>query len=102
MIEQMHMSLWQQQVFGTVGAVVNIICAYGILKGLPWSRVLYVVWSVLGIVIGLYISPMKVVVVLGVLFLVVISFFLFRDNANEWFQARGFMLTREVRPSERR
>jgi CHASE2 domain-containing sensor protein len=69
---------------------------------MPWSRVLYVVWSVIGIVVGLYISPMKILVALGLLFLVVISFFLFRDAANEWFQARGFMLTREVPPSERR
>jgi hypothetical protein len=102
MIEQMHMSLRVQQAFSATGAVVNIICAYGILKGMPWSRVLYVVWSVIGIVVGLYISPMKILVALGLLFLVVISFFLFRDAANEWFQARGFMLTREVPPSERR
>jgi len=102
MIEQMHMSLRVQQAFSATGAVVNIICAYGILKGMPWSRVLYVVWSVIGIAVGLYISPMKILVALGLLFLVVISFFLFRDAANEWFQARGFMLTREVPPSERR
>ena len=32
----------------------------------------------------------------------VVAFFLFRENANDWFQARGFMLKREVAPSERR
>ena len=32
---------------------------------------------------------------LSVVFLVVISAFLFRDRANEWFAARGFALKRE-------
>ena len=102
MLNQMHMSLLFEQVWGAIGAVVNIICAYGFLKGYPWSRVLYVVWGVIGIVVGLYISPMKSVVAFSVVFLLVIAFFLFRANADDWFQARGFMLKRAVRTSERR
>ena len=95
MIEQMGMSLMLEQVWAGIGVVVTLICAYGILKGQPWSRVLYVVWSIIGIVVGLYISPMKWVIAVSVLFLIVISFFLFSDNANDWFSARGFMLRRE-------
>ena len=45
MLEQMHVSLAFEQAWGTLGAVINLACAYGILKGLPWSRVLYVVWG---------------------------------------------------------
>jgi hypothetical protein len=95
MLQQMHVSLVFEQVWGVIGAIVNLICAYGIFKGLPWSRVLYVVWGVIGLVVSFYISPMKSVVVLGLVFLVIISAFLFTNKANDWFSARGFMLRRE-------
>ena len=95
MLQQMHVSLMVQQVWGAVGAIVTIVCAYGILKGLPWSRVLYVAWGIVGLVIGFYISPIKAFLVLSLIFLVVISVFLFSDKANDWFQARGLMLKRE-------
>lgn len=95
MINQMHVPLLFEQVWGVVGAVVNLICAYGILKGQPWSRVLYVGWGILGLIVSFYIAPMKAVVVLGLVFLVVISAFLFTDKANDWFSARGLMLRRE-------
>jgi hypothetical protein len=101
MIEQMHISLAVEQAWGVLGAIVNIVCAYGILKGMPWSRVLYVVWGVIGLLVGLYISPMKMVLVLSLVFLVVIAAFLFTNKANDWFSARGFMLSRERPPSER-
>ena len=95
MLEQMHVSLLFEQVWGVIGVIINLICAYGILKGLPWSRVLYVVWGVIGLVVGFYISPMKSAVVLSLVFLIVISAFLFTNAANDWFSARGFMLRRE-------
>jgi len=101
MIEQMHSSLRFQQAWGVLGALINIVCAYGILKGLPWSRVLYVLWGVISVAVGFYMSPMKVVVLVTLVILVVIAFFLFTEKANDWFSARGFMLSRERRPGER-
>jgi hypothetical protein len=101
MIEQMHMSLRVQQIWGVAGAIVNLICAYGILKGQPWSRVLYVVWGLIGVVVGFVISPMKIFVVISLVVLVVVGFFLFREAADDWFSARGFMLKRERAPGER-
>ncbi|MFL6850714.1 MAG: hypothetical protein ACJ8EH_07655 [Sphingomicrobium sp.] len=95
MIEQMHTSVVFQQVWGTIGALINIACAYGILKGQPWSRVLYVVWGAIGIVVSFFIAPMKAVIVLSIVFFVVIAAFLYTNTANDWFQARGFMLKRE-------
>lgn len=95
MLEQMHTSLLFQQVWGVLGAIVNVAVAYGIFKGLPWSRVLYVVWGVVGLVVAAYTSPIKVAVVVGLIFLVVISAFLFTNSANDWFCARGMMLKRE-------
>jgi hypothetical protein len=95
MLEQMHVPLLFQQVWGIIGTVVTLICAYGILKGQPWSRVLYVAWGIIGLVVGFYVSPIKAFLVLSLIFLVVISVFLFSDKANDWFQARGLMLKRE-------
>jgi hypothetical protein len=101
-LAQMHMSLGVYQAWVVLNAVVTLVCAYGFLKGLPWSRVLYVVWGVIGLVVGYYTSPMKAALLVSLLILVVVAFLLFRENANDWFQARGFMLSREVAPSERR
>jgi uncharacterized membrane protein (DUF2068 family) len=96
-VEQMHVPLMFLQAWSVIGAIVTAICAYGILKGLPWSRVLYVVWGVIGLVFNAYTSPMKIGVVLGLVILVVISVFLWTNAANDWFQARGLMLSREGR-----
>jgi len=95
MLAESHGSLRFQQVWGVIGCIVTLICAYGILKGLPWSRVLYVGWSLLSIVVAFFTSPMKSVILLSVLFLVVIGYFLFSLKGNEWFAARGLALTRE-------
>jgi hypothetical protein len=94
-LAQMHISIPLYQAWGALGAIVTIACAYGILKGLPWSRVLYVAWGILGLIVSFYISPTKGGVVLGLVILVVVSVFLWTNNANDWFQARGLMLKRE-------
>lgn len=83
------------QVWGVIGCIVSFIVAYGIFKAQPWSRVLYVVFTVIQILVGLYISPMKSLLVFSLVILVVISIFLFSEKANDWFAARGFMLKRE-------
>jgi hypothetical protein len=101
-LDQMHMSLGMYQGWVVLNSIVTLICAYGFLKGYPWSRVLYVVWGVIGLVVGYSISPMKAASLISLVVLVVVAFFLFRENANDWFQARGFMLKREVAPSARR
>ena len=95
MIEQMGVPILYQQVWGVLGTIVALVVAYGIWKGQPWSRVLYVVWGVIGLVVGYFISPMPVVLALSLIFLIVIAAFLFGDRGNEWFAARGFALKRE-------
>lgn len=94
-LSQLNMSVALYQAIGVVGAIINVICAYGILKGLPWSRVLYVVWSIIGLGIGFVTSPMKAGMVLNLIVLVVVAALLWTNNANDWFQARGLMLSRE-------
>ena len=94
-IEQTHMSVQMYQAWAGLGILINFVCAYGILKGLPWSRVLYLVWGIIGLGVSLYVSPMKAAVVVSLIILVVICVFLWTNAANDWFQARGLMLSRE-------
>jgi len=95
MLEQMHTSIMFQQVWGLIGCIVTLIVAYGIFKAQPWSRVLYVAWGILGLIVGFYTSPMKSFLVVSLIILVVVSVFLFSARANEYFSARGLMLKRE-------
>jgi hypothetical protein len=95
MMQQAHVSLAFEQAWTVAGVVVNLIVAYGIFKGQPWSRVLYVVWGVIGLVVGFYTTPQKAFLVLSLVILVVFCIFLFGEKANDWFSARGFMVKRE-------
>ena len=95
MIQQMHVSLLFEQVWIVIGVIIDLIVAYGIFKGQPWSRVLYVVWGIIGLVVGFYTSPQKALLVVSLVILIIFSIFLFSEKANDWFSARGFMLKRE-------
>ena len=95
MLEQTHVPLIFNQVWGVIGSIMTLIVAYGIFKGQPWSRVLYVVWSLISLVVGFFTAPMKAILVLSLIILVVLCIFLFNEKANDWFSARGFMLRRE-------
>ena len=94
MIEDMGMSVGLQQAVSVFGALIALACAYGIFKGQPWSRVLYVGWAVISLAIGFATSPMRGVILLSFLFVAVVAFFLFRPAADEWFRAKGLQLQR--------
>lgn len=68
-----------------VGLVVTLASGIGILKGYNWGRFLYLGWGVLGLIISALTSPMKMTLIPGLLFLVVISFLLFRPKATLFF-----------------
>ncbi len=74
---------------GIIGGLIGLVSGYGVLKGLNWSRYLYVGWSVIGLAIGFLTSPFASIMLLSVLFLAVITFFLFRPAANAWFMREG-------------
>lgn len=95
MLEKMPVSLQFLQIWSSIGIVITLACAYAIWKGLPWGRVLYVLWSVIGIVVSFYTSPMQSLILVSIVFFIIIAAFLFTNAANEWFSARGFALKRE-------
>lgn len=72
---------------GLAGTVITVLSGYGILKGLGWSRFLYVGWSLIGFVISFLTIPVTSLLVLGIAFFAVIVFLLFRPAANAWFAA---------------
>jgi hypothetical protein len=97
MLDQMNISLAFEQAWTVLGTIINLLVAYGIFKGLPWSRVLYLVWGVIGVIAGFYLSPMKAAALLGLVLFVVVCAFLFTNRANEWFNASGLALKRDNR-----
>src|SRR4051812_12171243 len=64
-INDMHVSMPLYLGWSALGVIINVVVAYGILKGQPWSRVLYVVWGIIGLVVGFFISPMKAALVIS-------------------------------------
>ena len=90
MIQQTGIPLAAHIALSVIGIVVTLISGYGVLKGFDWARLLYVGYSVLGLVIGLAISPYPSATLIGLVFLAVVAFFLFRPAANAWFGKTWF------------
>lgn len=70
---------------GVLGGLITLACGFGILKGFNWSRFVYIGWSLIGTAISLATLPVTSIALLGLVFLAVIAFFLFRPTANAWF-----------------
>lgn len=68
-----------------VGGAITVITGLAMLKGQNWGRWLYFLWSALGLTVGLLTSPMKFMILPGLLVFLVIAFFLFRPKANAYF-----------------
>jgi len=71
-----------------VGFFINVVTGIAMLRAQNWARFLYVIWGVIGFVIGLATSPMKAAMIPSLVVFAVISFFLFRPKANEYFSPR--------------
>ena len=69
------------------GFLVTILSGMAMLRGHNWGRLLYVVWSVIGSLIGFATSPMKPAMIPGIVVFLIFAFFLFRPTANEYFRS---------------
>jgi len=67
------------------GLAVMIVSGVAMLKGRNWGRLLYVIWTGVSIVIGVFTSPIKAAMIPGVVVFIIACFFLFRPRANEYF-----------------
>ena len=68
-----------------LGALVTSGSGLMMLYRQNWARQLYVGWSILGIIIGLTTSPIKIMMLPGIVVFAIIAFFLFRSAANNYF-----------------
>ena len=69
------------------GLLITLGCGIAMLMRQNWARLLYVGWSILGFIIAIATSPMKMMMIPGVIIFIIFTFFLFRPKANEYFKA---------------
>jgi hypothetical protein len=74
-----------QYAMSYIGLLVTIGSAVAMLKGANWARYLYVIWNLVGFVIGIATSPMKAAMIPSLVVFLVIAFFLFRPKATAFF-----------------
>ena len=86
MMKKSPMPIPLQYTINFIGLSIMIISGIAMLKGFNWARLLYVTWSILGIIIAFFTSPMKAILLPGLVFLAIVIFFLFRPIANEYFK----------------
>ena len=86
-MEQSPIPIPVQFVIAFVGIAIVLSSAIAMLNGCNWGRWLYVIWNIIGTVIGLVTSPFRLMMIPGVLIFVIITIFLFRTAANQYFGA---------------
>jgi hypothetical protein len=74
-----------QEVYGFINGFVIAGCGIGFLKGIWWSRLAYLLWSLVGVVFGFFISPGWIILYLIIFYGIVLSV-LCRRSANMWFE----------------
>lgn len=68
-----------------VGLTVNLACGMAMLDGRNWGRWLYVIWGLFGMAVGLATSPIRLLMIPGLLVFYVFAMFLFGSKAKLYF-----------------
>ncbi|MDR2637422.1 MAG: hypothetical protein LBB55_03710 [Zoogloeaceae bacterium] len=71
------------------GLLAGVVSGIAMLKGRNWARTLYLFLGAIVFVIGMLTSPMKMALIPGAVFFVIVVFFLFRPAANAYFSKRN-------------
>jgi hypothetical protein len=71
-----------------VSLVANAIFALAMLKRKNWGRIFYVIFNICMVCISLITTTNKAMLLPGIIFLIVITFFLFRPKANLYFNEK--------------
>jgi hypothetical protein len=69
-----------------VGLSVSLTCGIFMLKGANWARLFYIFWSAFGFLVSLLTSPVKTMLIPGVVVFGVFVFFLTRPQATAFFK----------------
>nr|WP_315391792.1 hypothetical protein [uncultured Duganella sp.] len=77
-----------QQSLMFAGFVASLVAGAGFLMGYHWSRVLFVGWTLISLLVTLLTSPMKWMVIPAMLVSGVLAYFLFSRRANLFFRHR--------------
>lgn len=78
-----------QYIMSYLGLLIMIVSGIAMLKGCNWARFLYVIWCLVGFLVGITTSPMKAAMIPGFVFFLFVTFFLFRPKANVFFSSAG-------------
>lgn len=78
-----------QHAMSYLGSLIMIVSGIAMLKGCNWARFLYIIWNIIGFLVGIATSPMKAAMIPGFVFLLIVAFFLFRPKANTFFSSAG-------------
>lgn len=81
------------------GIAVLFACGYAMLGGKNWARLLYVGWTGLGMCVSLFTAPSKLMLLPGVAVFAVITYFLYRRDANAFFSAEAISLSPVTPPT---
>ncbi len=69
------------------GVLVSMSCSIAMLKGKGWGRLFWVSWSSVSMVVGLVISPIPTMILLGMVPFLVAAVFLYRPAVSSYFSA---------------
>jgi hypothetical protein len=78
-----------QEIYGLIDGIIVAACGIGFLQGLWWSRLVYLVWALLRLGFGLFVSPVWVIVAVFIFYAVIVSV-LCRRSANLWFENSAY------------
>jgi hypothetical protein len=74
-----------QYVIMYASLLIMIVSGFAMLKGFNWGRLLYVASTSISFLIGLATSPVRAGMIPGIVFFIVVAFFLFRPKASAYF-----------------
>ena len=86
LMELSAIPITMQYMIMTVGLLIMIISGIGMLYGNNYAHILYVSWTPLAIIISLLTSPAITMMIPGIVFFLIIVFFLFRTESNIYFK----------------
>lgn len=89
LMELSAIPITMQYIIMAVGLLIMIISGIGMLFGKNYARILYVSWTPIAIIISLLTSPAKTMMIPGVVFFLIIVFFLFRSDSNIYFKTNN-------------